>query len=344
MVGNREYIKGQEQVKRLLRQEVAFGCPMPGCRKPFLTYHHFDPPWKVKHHWDPDGIIALCLDHHQEADHYTKDRLRKLKQASYSVDDVKGQFPQWEGQFLVRCGGIYVAGSKSVLQMGGEDIIVLESGVENLLFLSFYLESQDGETVAVMQDNVFDLGPAEPYDVKMTNNKTEIEVWFAERDIGLDVVISRLTDEELNELLETDRGRAKATFAAVEARVMQDLEKRLAGLPLNIANYVRTTYDEMKQNRSPRQIAAKVSEFRQRFGETRVPDRILAAHFSGDPVGYRVRDWAHTHCVDSDGRIQLLNFRNLSIYRNGRHVRIRNGIGKVAYYSALFDNETAISL
>jgi hypothetical protein len=346
-MSTRKYIPGEKPAQRQLRQEVAFGCPIRRCRKPFLTYHHFDPPWRVEEHFNPDGVIALCWEHHSEAEeHYTKDYLRKLKQASYSVEDVKGQFPSWQGEFLIRCAGNYVGGSKAVLQMEGEDIIKLERGEENLLFLSFHLQSKDGKTVAVMKDNVFELGPAEPYDVKTTNSKNRIKVWFAKHDIGLAVTISRLTNERLDRILKTDRERAQAKLARIEARVKEDLESGLARMARFLpdeADAIRRRYNEMTQPQSPEEIARKVAEHRQQFPTSNMPDRILQAHFSGDHTGYRVKNWAYEHCVDRDGRIRFLDFKNLSVYRNHRHVRVRNGIGGLDYNATLVC-ETAISL
>lgn len=51
-----------------LRKEVGFGCPVEGCGNPYLTWHHFDPPWSERHHHEPQGIIALCPEHHNAAD------------------------------------------------------------------------------------------------------------------------------------------------------------------------------------------------------------------------------------------------------------------------------------
>ena len=51
--------KGKSAAIRTLRREVGFGCPV--CRSPFLTWHHFDPPYHVEEHWRHEGMIALCL-------------------------------------------------------------------------------------------------------------------------------------------------------------------------------------------------------------------------------------------------------------------------------------------
>ena len=55
---------------------------MPDCGSPYLTWHHFNPPWSERHHHDPDGMIALCLQHHEQADAgtFTVEQLRDLRQ------------------------------------------------------------------------------------------------------------------------------------------------------------------------------------------------------------------------------------------------------------------------
>jgi len=55
-------------VRRELRREVGFGCPIPDCGIPYLTWHHFDPEWRVEEHHRPEGMIALCLTHAGLAD------------------------------------------------------------------------------------------------------------------------------------------------------------------------------------------------------------------------------------------------------------------------------------
>lgn len=106
--------RGKSDSIRTLRREVGFGCPI--CRNPFLTWHHFDPPWHVEKHWRPEGIIALCLGCHASADGkgghpgaYSADELRRLKTSPRSLDDVKAQFFDWRDKenLLVRVGGLY---------------------------------------------------------------------------------------------------------------------------------------------------------------------------------------------------------------------------------------------
>src|SRR6266702_463986 len=90
-------------VRRQLRSEVGFGCPFieeaagSPCGNPYLEWAHFDPPWEVRHHHNPHGMIALCHDHHAKADAgaLTIEQWRNLKElAQKYAPEVKGRF-EW---------------------------------------------------------------------------------------------------------------------------------------------------------------------------------------------------------------------------------------------------------
>lgn len=73
-----------DAVKLELRQEVNWGCPVHNCGSPFLSYHHFDPPFskfKPGQLHDPKGMIALCLAHAKMADGgvWTNHQLLEIK-------------------------------------------------------------------------------------------------------------------------------------------------------------------------------------------------------------------------------------------------------------------------
>ena len=78
-------------IKRILRQEVNYGCPVPNCGSPLLIWHHFDPLWSVKQHHNPEGMIALCTQHHPMADSgvFSSDQLRRFKHTPNSIEFVK---------------------------------------------------------------------------------------------------------------------------------------------------------------------------------------------------------------------------------------------------------------
>src|ERR1700733_8062410 len=81
-------------VRRELRREVGFGCPIAGCGIPYLTWHHFDPEWRIEEHHRPEGLIALCLTHagHADGGAYERDYLKSLKQAGRpEAEEVRGR-------------------------------------------------------------------------------------------------------------------------------------------------------------------------------------------------------------------------------------------------------------
>jgi hypothetical protein len=97
-------------IRRTLRQEVLFGCPVESCGSPYLTWHHFDPPWREREHHDPAGMVAMCLQHHKEADvnAFSDEQLRKMKTDPYlrrSGSPPEGTFHWRREQLVVRAGG-----------------------------------------------------------------------------------------------------------------------------------------------------------------------------------------------------------------------------------------------
>ncbi len=200
-------------IKRQLRREVGYGCPFPGCRKPFLTYHHFDPPWGVGRRHDPNGMIAICLEHHAQADRgvYSIQDLRALKQGIHSADGVKGHFPWTKREFLVRVGGCYVGRSGAqatiVLNSSQGAVVQLRRNQEGLLALSFCLAAPDGESEVVMEDNVLLGDPAEIHDLVADTGATQLRIWWAKKSVGLQLKFARVSHQELELMLERDRAR-----------------------------------------------------------------------------------------------------------------------------------------
>ena len=94
------------EVRRQLRREVGFGCPVDDCGNPYLYWHHFDPPWREREHHDPEGMIALCAEHHAKADAgaFSVEQLRALK-ASAASRPVGGRFDWMREQLLAVVGG-----------------------------------------------------------------------------------------------------------------------------------------------------------------------------------------------------------------------------------------------
>lgn len=119
-----------EQIKKLLRCEVNFGCPVrfddgSGCGSPILTFHHFDPPWAGNYVHNPEGMIALCPQHHAQADGglWSKSQLCAFKKSPFVDDAIKVQWP-WQPETLVmKVGPSLVVGSGSPMRLNGRPVM-----------------------------------------------------------------------------------------------------------------------------------------------------------------------------------------------------------------------------
>ena len=113
-------------IRQVLRREVNFGCPIPSCGSPYLEYHHFDPPFSVREHHDPEGMIALCTKHHPMADggKWTKEDLHRMKQQPFlRTNKLTDESFGWHRRKLILAiGGFYVNPS-IFLRMNGQQVI-----------------------------------------------------------------------------------------------------------------------------------------------------------------------------------------------------------------------------
>ena len=180
---------------RALRQEVQFGCPVPDCRSPLLTFH------RVEHH------------NAAEAGAYSRERLRDLKQQSHRAP-VRGQFPWSERELLVRMGGAYSGGISVPLALAGKPVIHLQRGDDGLLRLSATLFSDEGEKVMEVVDNAFILASSGFHDVQVNTGGTRVSVWVAARRTGFDLSFKRITAEELAEQLASSGFRSAVIRSA----------------------------------------------------------------------------------------------------------------------------------
>jgi hypothetical protein len=154
-----------EEVRRKLRKEVGFGCPV--CGNPYLQWCHFDPPWHVKQHHNPDGMIALCAEHHAKADAgaYTKEQLRALKETPTRSQTVKGKFEWMRRDILAIVGGNFYYQTPVILQIRDNPIIWFNRDEESYLLVNILMLTTSGEPRMVIKDN-FWLTLGNPTDLK----------------------------------------------------------------------------------------------------------------------------------------------------------------------------------
>jgi hypothetical protein len=128
-----------DRVRKALRKEVGFGCPVDDCGSPYLTYHHFDPPRRVREHNEVSGMIALCREHHDHAEGgaFTDDQLRTLKlEGAERNRRIEGRFLWRRQQLLVHVGQTLTFESGIPLAFNGIPVVSLARDVNHDLLVS----------------------------------------------------------------------------------------------------------------------------------------------------------------------------------------------------------------
>ncbi|MBD2001616.1 hypothetical protein H6G00_34370 [Leptolyngbya sp. FACHB-541] len=293
------------EVRRALRKEVGYGCPFLGCRSPYLTWHHFDPPWREKEHHDPAGMIALCGKHHRFADGgaYSKGELRALKESDPSPEDVKAHLPWAKKNFLVRAGGEYRIGSPCVLLLDDKPLIELARDESGFLCLSFVLESQDGKQKVAVEENYLTFFEDNLFDLEISENAKNVKVWYSERAIGLDLRFDRITPEELDQILVKDEKRHL---------------KRLKKLGLPASTTIGVPLSELTSAPwFPKFLTTAPRELLEYVG---------ASDMGEVTIKNLVQKIVREDCMEDDGFIPFLNFCTMLTYYKGARVEVREGI------------------
>jgi hypothetical protein len=169
-----------DQIRYSLRREVNYGCPVryqdgTGCGSPILVFHHFDPPWIGNYIHNPDGMIALCSEHHHQADGglWTKEQLRQFKKNPFVDDVLRIQWP-WRPETLVmKVGPSLVMGSGSPIRLDGLPVMrfhphmIEELGERSIIFDSDIRDAKKNRWLRI-SDGWFDLSLEDTTDVIFT--------------------------------------------------------------------------------------------------------------------------------------------------------------------------------
>lgn len=184
-------------VRRELRQEANFGCSI--CGAPILQYHHIVPFSEEQHH-DPDRMIALCPNHHQQAGPQgtaiSRERLHEHKQnpANRAITDYEFHFESGTPE-------IAFGGSKFVLEDANE-MVLLEvdhlplismNYADGILSFDFSLYDPSNELIAGVNENEWWVDPRAVWDLQYSPNS--FTVWHGRRDIGLSVEYDHDSDQ-----------------------------------------------------------------------------------------------------------------------------------------------------
>lgn len=143
-------------VRQHLRREIGFGCPVPGCANPYLEWHHYDPPWHEREHHEPQGMIALCAEHHRKADAgaFTVDQLRMFKaDAIAKAKEIQGRFDWLRHRLLAVVGSNFYYETPIIFQFRDQPIVWFNRDSEQHLLLNVRMLTTSGEERLVLEDN-----------------------------------------------------------------------------------------------------------------------------------------------------------------------------------------------
>lgn len=170
-------------VKKKLRSEVGFGCPVKGCGNPYLEYHHFDPPVNVRAHNEPEGMIALCAQHHKKADGgaYTVEQLHALKKDKANASLVKGNLDWLRKDLLAVVGGNFYYETPKIITIDNIDVVSLVRDEDGYLRLNINMLSlEDSERIIIEANSWENVG--EPHDLRSPPQGKELEVTYSNSD------------------------------------------------------------------------------------------------------------------------------------------------------------------
>jgi hypothetical protein len=156
------------EIRRELRSEVGFGCPVPGCGSPYLYWHHFDPPWRERQHHDPAGMIALCGLHHPQADQgaFTKEQLLEMKaEGAFRNQEVYGRLEWMREDLLTVVGGNFYYETPAPVRFRDRNLVGLTRDERGRLLLEANILSTCRAPRMAIEEN-FWIVRGEPIDVK----------------------------------------------------------------------------------------------------------------------------------------------------------------------------------
>ena len=303
----------------ILRKEVGFGCPI--CRSPFLTWHHFDPPYHIEQHWRPEGMIALCPTCHADADYkgnkpgaYSNEELRKLKKSGTRADQIEAFFPAWQDkeQLLIRIGGVYTDPIQPIISINNKSFLGISKTEDGLLNLSFELCDENDNTIIKMDKNWFLVFPQSIHNMTIAPKTKDIKIWLKDKNIGLDFSFKRIDKIELESYLLNDKKAADIVFA-------KEYSHYLESLPPEV-----------------RQMMSQIIPIN--TNTSGLPEELQKAALSEDKVGAFVKSWANKNCLSSDGLIPFININKMILFYHGQRIAVGDGIANSMHYNAVFNN------
>ena len=157
---------------------------MPDCGNPYLSWHHFNPPWRDERHHRPADMIALCLDHSAKADGgaYQPELLREWKKTGQAqAVSIEGRFQWMRRDYLAVIGGNFYYKNGTILQIGLRRCIWFGRDADGYQLVNFWMPTTADEPRA----RVFESGwivPPNIKDMECPPTGKRLKVWYANGD------------------------------------------------------------------------------------------------------------------------------------------------------------------
>jgi hypothetical protein len=206
-----------------LRKEVNFCCPIPDCNNVILTYHHFDPPWRVRQHNDPQGMIALCPVCHgfAEGGRWTNDQLRHFKKNPKQPGFVRNRLgcPDLGKKALYKLADNFVFSCPVILTVADIPIMLeTQTPAGDSLFSLAVLDESNGLMLQVIENSV-SVDALQVWDCFFNTQGNHIVIRKKKGAIALDLRLRRLTIAELTEQIQADGAAAAERFRDILAKL-----------------------------------------------------------------------------------------------------------------------------
>lgn len=212
------------EIRRKLRKEIGFGCPIQGCRSPFLEYHHFNPPWHEGHTHNVEGMIALCPSHHVMADRgtWTNEELEKLK-VQNTIVPVNGKLHWNLKDSVVNAGSNFlIAHDHLSLRILGNEIFGLSENKNGQITLNALLWDKSGEIIIQIINNDIIVAPDKINDFVCNVSGNKIRIESIENQTYLEFAIKREKISKLDQALanEIDVTQIEVPLITLKAKVL----------------------------------------------------------------------------------------------------------------------------
>ncbi len=187
------------EILETLRREVNFGCPVANCGVPYLTWHHFSPPWRVREHHDPKGMIALCHTHHDMAEgcRWTVEQLRQMKSQPFITgDSISASYDYLRRKVVCKVGNL-AYNARNVLEIDGERVLGFERDGQGYDRLNVLIRGKDNSIILEMKNNFWTVFLPTIYDLRCSAQGKEMEIRTKDAQTRFEMRFDELTQDNL---------------------------------------------------------------------------------------------------------------------------------------------------